>query len=131
MAADLPENYAERMDAFQFIKDVPADWEESIALAGEVGDYVVFARQERGGADWYLGVITDEQRRELDLPLDFLDDGRAYTAQIYRDGYHADWRTNPYALEIEERVVRRGDRLQLRLGPGGGAAVRFRAEAGE
>jgi alpha-glucosidase len=128
MAADLPENYAERMDAFQFIKDVPADWEESIALAGEVGDYVVFARRERGGADWYLGAVTDEERRELDLPLDFLDDGRAYTAQIYRDGYHADWRTNPYALEIEERAVRRGDRLQLRLGPGGGAAVRFRAE---
>jgi alpha-glucosidase len=67
----------------------------------------------------------------LDLPLDFLDDGRAYIAQIYRDGYHADWRTNPYALEIEERAVRRGDRLQLRLGPGGGAAVRFRAEDGE
>ena len=131
MAADLPENYAERMDAFRFIEDVPADWEQSIAIAGEVGDYVVFARQERGGADWYLGAVTDEDRRELDLPLDFLEAGRSYTAQIYRDGYHADWRSNPYALEIEERAMRRGDRLQLRLGPGGGAAVRFRAEDGE
>jgi alpha-glucosidase len=131
MVADLPENYAERPDAFQFIVDVPVDWEESIALDGEVGDYVVLARQERGGPDWYLGAVTDEERREIELPLTFLQDGRTYTAQIYRDGYHADWRTNPYALEIEERSVTRVDRLELRLGPGGGAAIRFAAEEGQ
>jgi alpha-glucosidase len=128
MAADLPENYAARPQAFQFIVDVPTDWEQSIALAGEVGDYVVFARQERGGADWYLGAVTDEERRQVEIPLDFLDEGRPYSAQIYRDGYHADWRGNPYALEIEERVVQRGEVLDLRLAPGGGAAVRLRAE---
>jgi len=128
MAADLPENYEARPDALQFIVDVPTDWEESIALAGEVGDYVVFARRERGGDDWYLGAITDEEARRQDITLDFLEDGRAYVAQIYRDGFHANWKTNPYALEVEERAVRRGDVLPLRLAPGGGAAVRFVAE---
>jgi len=127
MAADLPENYEARPDALQFIVDVPADWEESIALAGEVGDYVVFARRERGGDDWYLGAITDEEARRQDITLDFLEPGRAYTAHIYRDGFHANWKTNPYALEIEQREVLRGDALPLRLAPGGGAAVRFEA----
>ncbi|MGK2927808.1 MAG: glycoside hydrolase family 97 protein, partial [Lysobacterales bacterium] len=128
MAADLPENYEARPEALQFIVDVPADWEESIALAGEVGDYVVFARQQRGGADWYLGAVTDEEQRELEIPLDFLAAGRRYTAQIYRDGYHANWQTNPYELVIEERPAQHGEVLSLRLAPGGGAAVRFRAE---
>jgi alpha-glucosidase len=113
----------------QFIVDVSTDWEESVALAGEVGDYVVYARRERGAADWYLGAVTDEELRELEVPLDFLEEGRTYTAQIYRDGYHANWRTNPYELSIEERELHRGDVLELRLAPGGGAAVRFRAEA--
>jgi alpha-glucosidase len=128
MAADLPENYEAQPYALQFIVDVPTDWEESIALAGEVGDFVVFARRERGGDDWYLGAITDEEARRHDLVLDFLEEGRSYTAQIYRDGDGAHWKTHPYALEIEEREVRRGDVLPLRLAPGGGAAVRFAAE---
>ena len=103
MAADLPENYAARPDAFQFIKDVPTDWEESIAVAGEVGDFVAFARKERGGEDWYLGALTDEEARKLSIPLSFLEEGVAYTAQIYRDGDDAGWRTNPYSIVIEER----------------------------
>jgi alpha-glucosidase len=131
MAADLPENYEARPDALQFIVDVPTDWEESVALAGEVADYVVIARKERGGDDWYLGAATDEELREIELPLDFLDQGRRYTAQIYRDGYHANWKTNPYALEIEQSEFRRDGVLKLRLAPGGGAAVRFKAEAGQ
>lgn len=128
MVADLPENYEARPDALQFIVDVPTDWEESLALAGEVGDFVAIARKARGGQDWYLGAATDEELRELELPLDFLDAGRRYTAQIYRDGYHAHWQTNPFALEIEERDFRRNGVLKLRLAPGGGAAVRFKAE---
>jgi alpha-glucosidase len=128
MAADLPENYEARPDALQFIVDVPTDWEESVALAGEVADYVVIARKERGGDDWYLGAATDEELREIEVPLNFLDAGRRYTAQIYRDGYHANWETNPYALAIEQRELRRDGVLKLRLAPGGGAAVRFRAE---
>jgi len=127
MAADLPENYEARPDAFQFIVDVPADWEESIALAGEVGDYLVFARQERGGEDWFLGTVTDEEGRDLEIPLDFLAPGRTYTAQIYRDGPDAHWKSNPYSIVIEERSVSNADALELRLAAGGGAAVRFKA----
>ena len=129
MAADLPENYEQRPDAFQFIVDVPADWEQSIALAGEVGDYVAFARQERGGDDWFLGAVTDENERTLELPLDFLEEGRRYTAHVYRDGEGADWASNPYAIAIEKVEVTSEDAMKLWLAPGGGAAIRF--EAGE
>ncbi|MGH8168320.1 MAG: glycoside hydrolase family 97 catalytic domain-containing protein, partial [Woeseiaceae bacterium] len=103
MAADLPENYEERLDAFQFIVDVPTDWEESIALAGEVGDFVAIARKERDGDHWYLGALTDEEARELSIPLSFLDAGATYTAEIYRDGDHAHWHDDPYDLVIEQR----------------------------
>jgi alpha-glucosidase len=128
MAADLPENYEERPDAFRFIVDVPTDWEESIALAGEVGDFVVFARRERGGDDWYLGAVTDEQARQQQITLDFLDADREYKAQIYRDADDAHWQNAPYAIVIEEREVRKGDVLDLNLAAGGGAAVRFQAK---
>jgi alpha-glucosidase len=127
MAADLPENYEARPEAFRFIVDVPTDWEQSIALAGEVGDYVVFARQERGGQDWYLGAVTDENARTLQLPLDFLATGKRYHAQIYRDGEGADWRSDPYAIAIETTGVTAADTLELWLAPGGGAAIRFEA----
>lgn len=126
MAADLPENYEERPDAFRFITDVPTDWEESIAVAGEVGDFVVFARKERGGVDWYVGALTDESARKLSLPLTFLDAGATYVAEIYRDGNDAHWETNPYDLVIEQRELSKGDVLDLPLAAGGGAAVRLR-----
>jgi alpha-glucosidase len=96
-------------------------------LAGEVGDYVVFARQERGGEDWYLGAVTDENARTLDLPLDFLAPGKRYNAQVYRDGEGADWRSDPYAIVIETTAVTAEDTLELWLAPGGGAAIRFEA----
>jgi len=104
MAADLPENYEKRPDAFQFIRDVPTDWETSRTLQGEIGDYVVVARQQRGAADWYLGAATDEMARTLVIPLDFLPPGR-YEAQIYRDAPDASYLTNPTALVIEKRRV--------------------------
>jgi alpha-glucosidase len=125
MAADLPKNYEKRMDAFQFIKDVPADWEETIGVAAEIGDFAAIARKERGGENWYLGAITDENARKLDLPLDFLDEGRAYVAEIYRDGPKADYDRNPYDIVIEKRDVKSADLLRLSLGRSGGAAVRF------
>ena len=126
MAADLPENYEARMDAFQFIRDVPADWEQSRTLQSAIGDYVVVARQQRGGGDWYLGAIGDEAARELRQPLTFLAPGARYEAQIYADGPGADYRSNPGALTIEKRMVTSADTLTLRLAPGGGTAIRFR-----
>ena len=125
MAADLPENYETRPDAFQFIRDVPADWGEAVALAGEVGDFVVIARRERGSDDWYVGAITDEQPRQIDVELSFLDEDGRYDAEIYVDGADADWESNPYSLAIEARSVTAADRLALQLAPGGGAAVRL------
>lgn len=125
MAADLPENYARNRQAFQFIRDVPTDWENSIALMGEVGDFVVTARQERGGENWYLGAVTDEEARDLEVPLDFLSSGRTYRAEIYRDGEGAHWHDNPYPVAIETREVTSEDVLRLPLAAGGGAAVRF------
>ena len=127
MAADLPENYEANLPAFQFIRDVPTDWEESRTLQAEIGDYVVVARQPRGGKDWFLGAVTDENARSLTQKLDFLTPGKRYEAQIYRDGAGADYRVNPTALAIEKRVVTSKDVLTLDLAPGGGQAVRFRA----
>ena len=131
MAADLPENYLKRPEAFQFIKDVPTDWDESIGLAGEVGDYVAIARRQRGTPDWYVGALTDEHARRLSLRLDFLDRDRAYEAEIWRDGPDADWETRPYDLVVERRRVRAGDTLELALARSGGAAIRIRPAAAE
>ncbi|GGP40341.1 alpha-glucosidase [Shewanella algicola] len=127
MAADLPRNYVQRLDAFQFIQDVPTDWSESIALAGDIGDYVAFARKQRGAEDWYLGALTDENPRKLTVKLDFLTAGQRYEAQIYRDGNNADWLTNPYDYVIETKVVSATDTLALSLASSGGSAIRFKA----
>jgi alpha-glucosidase len=127
MAADLPENYDRHPDAFQFIRDVPVDWDESVALAGEVGDFVAIARKQRGHPDWFVGALTDEQPRQLVLKLDFLDPRVRYVAEIYRDGPDADWQTRPYDLVVEKREVTAADTLDLRLAASGGAAIRIRA----
>ena len=126
MAADLPENYEKNLAAFQFIRDVPTDWETSHTLQSEIGDYVVVARQPRGGQDWFLGAITDENARSLSQPLSFLAPGKKYEAQIYRDGPNADYRVNPLAITIEKKVVTSKDVLPLDLAPGGGTAIRFK-----
>jgi alpha-glucosidase len=128
MAADLPENYARFPRPFQFIKDVPTDWQETRVLNGEVGDYVTMARQDRNGEDWYLGAITDEQPRTLEVSLDFLDPRRRYQATIYRDGPDAGFEGNPASIEIATRQVTRADTLALKLAPGGGQAIRFAAK---
>ena len=125
MAADLPENYEARPEAFQFIRNVPTDWERSVALQGEVGDFIVMARQRRGGDDWYLGAVTDEVARTLTVPLDFLQPGRTYHAEIYRDGPGADWQTAPYDITIETREVTAETVLTLPLATSGGAAIRL------
>ena len=128
MAADLLENYEANPGPFQFIKDVPVDWEDTRVLNGEVGDFVTIVRRDRHSDNWYLGAITDEQGRELEVSLSFLDPGRTYTAQIYRDGDDAHWKTAPQDIVIEERQVTSTDTLPLRLAPGGGQAIRFIAK---
>jgi alpha-glucosidase len=129
MAADTPEAYAKFAGAFQFIKDVPTDWSDTRVLAGAVGDLAVIARKDRRGEDWYLGAITDEQAREVPVPLGFLTPGKRYTAQIYRDGDDADYRTvQRHSIVIESRHVTSADVMTLRLAPGGGQAIRFVAQ---
>lgn len=125
MVADLPEHYAEHPDAFQFIKDVAVDWEESHVLNGEVGEYVTFVRKARDGGEWFLGSAGGAQAHDLQAPLSFLDAGRRYRAEIYRDGERADWKTAPFEFVRETREVRSTDTLPLHLAAGGGQAIRF------
>jgi alpha-glucosidase len=125
MAADRIEAYEARPDAFRFIEEVPTDWSETRVLNAEVGDYVTIARKDRRTDDWYLGAITDENGRLLSVSLGFLEPGRHYRAEIYRDGPAAHWDSNPYDYVIESREVTSQDALDLRLAPGGGEAIRF------
>jgi alpha-glucosidase len=125
MAADLLVNYEANPGPFQFIKDVAVDWAETRVLNGEVGDYVTIARKDRNSDEWFLGAVTDESPRALSEPLTFLDPGRRYRAEIYRDAPDAHWKTNREAIVIEQREVTAADTLDLRLAPGGGQAVRF------
>ena len=125
MAADLPQHYEKFMDAFQFIKDVAVDWSESRYIKAEPGDYVVIARKAKDSGQWFMGGVTDEQKRTFDLTLDFLEPDLQYEATIYRDAPDADYRTNPQAYEIEKRTVSREDVLSLTAAPGGGFAISF------
>lgn len=126
MAADLPENYAKYPKAFKFIRDVPTDWSDTRVLHGAVGEYATIARKDRRSENWYVGSVTDGNARTLVMPLDFLDKGRSYTAEIYRDGDQADYRNlHRFDIVIETRTVRSGESLALKLAPGGGQAIRF------
>ncbi|MGH7578983.1 MAG: glycoside hydrolase family 97 catalytic domain-containing protein, partial [Gemmatimonadales bacterium] len=125
MAADLPENY-EGQPAFQFIRDVAVDWDTTRVLGGRIGDYVAVARRERGGQTWFLGAITDEQARTLNVPLSFLAPGQRYEAEIYADGPKANWLDNPLPVTISRRTVTSATRLRVALAPGGGQAIRIR-----
>ncbi|MBB3763150.1 glycoside hydrolase family 97 protein [Sphingomicrobium lutaoense] len=126
MVADLPEHYAEHPEAFRFIRDVPTDWEESRILEAEVGQHVVTARKDRNSDDWYLGGAVDEKGCDVKVALDFLDKGRNYRAQIYRDGPDAHYEgAGRFDILIEERDVTAEEMLELTMAPGGGFAVRF------
>ncbi len=129
MAADLPENYAKYPGPFQFIRDVPVDWADTRVLNGEIGDFVTIARKDHDSEDWYLGSVTDENARRPRITLDFLDPRRSYSAQVYRDGDDADWKTNAHSIVIETRPAKHGDVWELALAPGGGQAIRFVAAA--
>lgn len=125
MVCDLPENYRRFPDAFQFIKDVPVDWSESIYLEAEPGDYITVARRDKNSDDWYVGTITDENGRTAVIDMSFLPKGQKYTATIYQDGDNANWRTNPQSYKITTRKVDNKTRLKLPVAPGGGAALRL------
>jgi alpha-glucosidase len=124
MAADLPENY-EGQPAFQFIRDVPVDWQDTQVLHTQIGDFVTIVRQDRNSEDWYLGSATDENGRTLATPLTFLTADQTYVAEIYADAAAADWETNPLALTIEQVLVDSKTIINLELAPGGGQAIRF------
>jgi alpha-glucosidase len=128
MASDLPEHYEQHLDAFQFIKDVAVDWDTTRALGGEIGEYVAIARKARDSNNWFVGALTNESARNIQLKLDFLDAGKKYTARIYQDGKAAHYATNPGSYEIREMEVSAGDQLLLPLAPGGGAAISFMAK---
>jgi alpha-glucosidase len=125
MAADLPESYEAHLDAFQFIRDVPTDWNDTRVLNAEIGDYLTVVRQKRDSDEWFLGAVTDEVGRTLRVHLAFLDRDREYVAEVYRDADEANWRDNPSAYAVEKRDVDANTVLALRLAPGGGQAIRF------
>lgn len=123
MAADLIENYRKYQDAFQFIKDVAADWDNTYILEAEPGDYITIARKAKGVNEWFVGGITDENAREAVIDFSFLPAGKKYVATIYADGKKADWRTNPKDYVITTRKVTSKTTLKQRLAPSGGVAI--------
>jgi len=125
MAADLPENYEKYSDAFQFIKDVAIDWQDSKYLEAEPGDYLTVARKTKGKETWFLGSITDENARKSEIKLDFLTKGKKYKAIVYEDAKDADWKNNPKAYKITTLEVTSKSKINLNLAPGGGTAISF------
>lgn len=126
MASDLIEHY-DGHPAFQFIKDVPVDWETTQVLDAEIGDYVVVARLEKGSYDWYVGGLTDENARDYQLNLDFLKSNVDYEATLYLDAEDADFERNPEAYTIRKQKVKKGEVLELKMARGGGFAIQIRA----
>ena len=123
MAADLVEHYEANPAPFQFIKDVGVDWEKTDVLNGEVGDFVTIARKERNTGNWFLGAITDENSRTININFDFLDTDTNYEAILYKDGENAHWNTNPLDLKIEKIEITNQSKLTLKLAEGGGLAI--------
>ncbi len=127
MVADLPENYAKYMDAFQFIKDVACDWDDSRYLEAEPGDYITVARKAKGTDNWFVGGKCDENGHKSVVKLDFLDKGKKYDCTIYADAEDASFDKNPKSYTITKKTVKRGDVLKLAEAPGGGFAVSLMA----
>ena len=126
MAADLPEHYEMYMDAFQFIKDVAVDWDESRYLAAEPGQYVMAARKEKGADNWYVGAVTNEEQRTLEVNFDFLDKDTRYVATLYADGKDADYATNPDSYKITTGIVTSKSSIKVKMARGGGFAISIR-----
>ena len=131
MAADVPEHYEQYMDAFQFIKDVAVDWDESRYLLAEPGDLIVIARRAKGTAEWFVGGVTDENRRTAEFSFDFLDPEKSYVATLYADAPDADYRTNPEAYTIRTGKVTAKSKLKVEMAAGGGFALSIREARAE
>ena len=127
MLADLPENYINK-PAFQFIKDVPTNWEDTRVLNGEIGKFITTVRKDINSEDWYLGSLTNKDSRELKIPLSFLDEGATYEAQIYADAEGTEYKNNPSEVEITTEKVSAVDSLTLHLGASGGTAIHFKRQ---
>ncbi len=126
MASDLPENYATRPREFEFIKNVPVDWDKTVALDSKIGSHTVIARKDRNSENWYLGAITNEQGRKITIKLDFLDDKKAsYKVRAYQDARGTSWLINPHDVEYYETRVKASGTFDLNLAPGGGLALEF------
>lgn len=123
MAADLPENYMRFPDAFRFIKDVAVDWDESIYLEAEPGEYVTVARKAKGTSNWFIGNVNGFESRKTSIKLDFLEEGVTYTARIYEDAKDAHYKENPQAYKVRQIQIRKNSKLKLKSAPGGGFAI--------
>ena len=126
MAADLPEHYEKYMDAFQFIKDVAVDWDESHYLAAEPGEYIVVARKEKGENNWFVGGVTNEEERDMEVSFDFLDKNDKYVATLYADGKNADYAKNPDSYKITTGIVTNKSEVKIKMARGGGFAISIR-----
>jgi len=127
MAADLPETYNKHLDAFQFIKDVAIDWDQTNILEAEPGDFITIARKAKGKDEWFVGGITDENARVGNVNFDFLPKGKTYEATIYADGKNADYEKNPQAYEIKKMKVTSKTKLKQQMARGGGFAISVKA----
>ena len=127
MAADLPENYAKYMDAFQFIKDVACDWDDSRYLEAEPAEYITVARKAKGTDNWFVGGKCGADGHKTVLKLDFLDKGRKYECTMYLDAKDADYEKNPKAYVITKKTVKQGDVMKITQARGGGFALSLKA----
>lgn len=127
MAADLPEHYDQFMDAFQFIKDVAIDWDESIYLEAEPGQYITIARKEKAGSSWFIGNVNGLEKRTSTIKLDFLEKGKKYKATIYTDAKDTNYKTNPQAYTIKTQNVTHTSELAIVSVPAGGYAISIKA----
>jgi alpha-glucosidase len=126
MAADRPFIYEGKFpEAFEFIKNVPTNFEKTLPLQGEIGDFYIVARKDRDSEDWYIGGVTDQDARNIEIGLEFLDEG-LYKGYFYLDSNDAHFRDNPYGINIYQKDVRKTDKLNIYLAPGGGFAIRLK-----
>ena len=123
MAADLPSHYKKHLEAFEFIKNVPVNWENKIIINSKISEYLTIARKDIDSDNWYIGSITDEKSRSLKLKLDFLDDDSNYSAKIYKDSEKTHWKNNPMEYEIETVNLNNKSEIEVYLAPGGGIAI--------